>query len=1219
MLSTFTVTDTLDDTNVGSLRYAIGEVNSDPNPGVDTIDFAIPGTGPFTINTNQQLPPLLHPVVIDGYSQPGSSVNTLTNGDNAVLMIDLDGTYSYSPSYALDVEANGCTVQGLAITDYFAGIVPDYATSGVLIQGNFIGTDVTGTFAMGNTDGVLFQGSNNDTIGGTTPAAANVISGNTSDAVVMSNQTGNTSYNDSANLIEGNYIGVTASDTSTLANGNDGVDINSTGGNIIGGTAAGAGNVISGQVQYGIQIYASNDNLVQGNDIGTDRTGTIPLGNQGPGVLIENASLANSIGGTAAGAGNAIAFNSGAGVKVGYYSEDGSDGNDIVSNSIYDNSGAGVVVGDYSSDTTVGDAILSNSIYGNGALGIDLGDDYITPNTPGGPHSGPNDLQNFPVLANAATFNGSTYINGTLNSAPSATFTLQFFSNDSPDPTGYGQGQILIGTTTLSTDASGNASFSESIPFALPTGEYVSATATDSSGDTSEFGQDVSVFAATGLVVAANDSYGVFENSPITVPAPGVLGNDYDLTGKPLTAVLVQSTSHGTLSFQSDGALTYTPKANFVGADTFTYYDTDGTNKSNVATVTLNEYPLSLIVTNTNDSGPGSLRQALLVADLSTSSTPDTIRFKIPGTGPFTIQLLTPLPTITHPTVINGYNEAGAEPNSLAQGDNAVILIGIVGNGGGDGLSISAGGSTVEGLAFERFQNGIHLTSVGGNVITGNFIGTGPSGTGNTGGNGTGILVEDTGSDRIGGNNPANRNIISANSYQGILIDNGSTGNRVQGNWIGLDVTGENRLGNYDGVVLTNAPGTTIGGTADGAGNVISGNAVTGIVLGASGDLIQGNLIGTDVSGTMPLANNDDGVTVSGPNNTIGGTTSTSGNVIAYNANTGVGVVNNATGVGILTNSIFGNSDLGIDLGDNGVTLNTPGGHTGGPNNLQNFPVLLAAMTYNGRTYIKGTFNSGANGVFTIQFYANSTADPSGYGQGQIYLGQAKVKTDSTGNANFQVSFPTVAAGDQYVSATATDQSDDTSEFAADIPVLASAQSVYAVGDQYDVNFNTSLNVAAPGVLINDIAANGKSFKSLVVTGPAYGTLKLKADGSFVYVPEKGFTGIDSFTYDDVQGSTTSNVATVTIDVQLQAVIVASTGGSSAASRPYAMLNPNLTSSLITPVTDRSTAEKVAPATSASRVNQAALEAVAQELIFIHQRRRITQEAVQTQSRSLWL
>jgi hypothetical protein len=591
--------------------------------------------------------------------------------------------------------------------------------------------------------------------------------------------------------------------------------------------------VIGGHYQNGIQLDASNDTLVQGNSIGTDPTGTNVLGNFGPGVFLLNGSSGDTIGGLAAGAGNTIAFNS----------------------------GAGVVVGNYSGDLCVGNAILSNSIYENAALGIDLGDDFITPNTPGGPHSGPNELQNFPALTTAATFNGRTYIVGTLNSAPKATFTIQFFANSPPDPTGYGQGQSLIGTTTVTTDANGNASVSTSFPTVVPSGEAISATATDSGGDTSEFGQDAVVFAASGLVVAADDTYNLFVNTSITVPAPGVLGNDYGLTGNPLTPVLVQNTSHGTLSLQSSGAFSYTPQAGFVGTDTFTYYDTDGTNQSNVATATINVNPLSLVVTNTNDSGPGSLRQALLVADLSTSATPETILFKIPGTGSFLIHVLTPLPAITHPTVINGYNQAGAKPNSLAQGENAVILIGLIGSGGGDGLTLSAGGSTVEGLAFERFQYGIHVTTAGGDVITGNFIGTGPSGTGRTGNNSTGILLDGPGGNRIGGTAPSDRNLISNNDEEGIWIRNGSTGNTVQGNWIGIDATDANRLGNGRGVVLDDSPNNTVGGQASGAGNVISSNFNGGIVVesaaffgpGSPNTLIQGNFIGTDATGEADL------------------------------------------------------------------------------------------------------------------------------------------------------------------------------------------------------------------------------------------------------------------------------------------------------------------------------------------------------------------------------
>jgi hypothetical protein len=189
------------------------------------------------------------------------------------------------------------------------------------------------------------------------------------------------------------------------------------------------------------------------------------------------------------------------------------------------------------------------------------------------------------------------------------------------------------------------------------------------------------------------------------------------------------------------------------------------------------------------------------------------ILFKIPGTGPFTIQPLTPLPAITHTVFIDGYSQAGARLNKLTQGDNATIMIGLDGTvAGGDGLLIAAGGSTVVGLALTRFENGIHLTSAGGDLIDGDFLGTEPSGAVVTGGNGTGVRVEGPGGNWIGGTNPAARDLISANDQQGILIDGGSTGNRVQGDLIGIDITGEARLGNGLGVVLTDAPGNSIGG-----------------------------------------------------------------------------------------------------------------------------------------------------------------------------------------------------------------------------------------------------------------------------------------------------------------------------------------------------------------------------------------------------------------------
>jgi hypothetical protein len=1382
LLSTFTVTDTLDDGNTGSLRWAINQVNADTGTGVDTIDFNIPGTGPFTIAPSSPLPAVTRPVLIDGYSQTGASPNTAVDSDNAVLMIDLSGYGGASYGDGLDIDGGDSTVQGLAINGFYNGISLQTGASD-LVQGNFIGTDVTGSTAQANYQGILISnGAAGNTIGGTTPAARNIVSGNTNQDIFLE-------FYASANLVEGNFVGLTASGTSTLYTDGNGVIVYYSPDNTVGGTTAGAANVIGGLGIDGIQIGAVGNNLVEGNIVGTDPTGTIALPNS-QGVGIRYGASSNTIGGVALGAGNLISGNgtgillpdgensnlieanligtdaagtgalpnTGPGIEIAGGSSNNIVGTTGAGNVIADNGGAGVVVGyNASNDLSVGNAILFNSIYGNGALGIDLGDDGVTPNTPGGPHSGPNDLQNYPVLTVAATYQGSTYIVGSLNSTPSTTFTLQFFANPTADPSGHGQGQTLIGTTTVTTDSSGNASFVASFPTVVPAGQAVSATATDPSDNTSEFSQDVAVVAATSPVVAVNDTYNVDTGTTLTVPPPGVLANDFDLNGKPLSAVLVSSTSDGSLSFQSDGAFTYAPKAGFTGVDTFTYYATDGTNHSNVATVTINVNPKVYTVTNTNDSGPGSLRAAILGANLATSAPPDTILFDIPGTGPFVIAPLTPLPTLTHATIIDGYSQPGAKPNTLTGGDNAVIEIQISGSNDpvADGLILSGGGSTVDGLSITSFANGVHLTdTTGGDLITGDFIGltpagggapnynsgifidgapsvtvggtspaardvisgnngagiyaqnatgvvvqgdyigTDPAGTAALGNNGTGVSFTGSPSATIGGGAAGAGNVISANYGAGIQLNdsvsalvqdnligtdvtgtvamgnefagldvgpnpeftatddtilgnvisaNGSyyedpgisfytaTNNLIQGNKIGTDITGTKPLGNTGhGIYLVDSGINTIGGTAAGQGNVISGNGGSGILATSEifgQNVIQGNKIGTDITGTVAMGNSGDGIdlidefdntiggTVAGAgnvisnngsdgieffdvfasgnlvqgnyigtnaagaamgnggfgvdalvsNNTIGGTAAADGNVIAYNAKAGVTVISSefsaATGVEILSNSIYANQGLGIDLNDDGVTPNHPGGPITGPNNYQNFPVLFAAATFNGQTYIKGSLNSAPSTSYTVQFFANVTPDPSGYGQGQTYLGQTTVTTDANGNATFQVNFPTVVPAGQFISATATDPTGDTSEFAQDVSVIAATTPIVAVNDQYHVDLNTTLTVPAPGVQANDLAINGQPFSSVEVAGPSHGSLTLNPDGSFTYTPDKNFVGTDTFTYDDVQGSTVSNVATVTIQVNPKVYIVTNTNDSGPGSLRAAMLGANLATS----------------------------------------------------------
>ena len=343
-------------------------------------------------------------------------------------------------------------------------------------------------------------------------------------------------------------------------------------------------------------------------------------------------ALDNTIGGTAAGAGNIIA----------------------------DNQGEGVTVGLSANDNCVGDAILSNSIFGNSQIGIDLGNDGVTLNTPGSPHTGANNLQSFPVLAEAVAFSGvSTVIAGSLNSSPDATFTLQFFSNPSADPSGYGQGQILLGTTSVTTDASGNARFQVSFPVVVQAEYAISATATDSSGDTSELAQDVLVVAAAPPIAALNDNYNTDINTTLTVTAPGVQSNDISADGGTFTSIPVSSPAHGTLAFNSNGSFTYVPKQGYTGPDSFTYEDDQNGQYSNVATVSISVNSKTLYVTNTNPTGPGSLFEAISIASTSNSPGADSILFKIPGAGPFEISLTQDLPAITHATIINGYSETG--------------------------------------------------------------------------------------------------------------------------------------------------------------------------------------------------------------------------------------------------------------------------------------------------------------------------------------------------------------------------------------------------------------------------------------------------------------------------------------------------------------------------------------------------------------------------------
>lgn len=457
-------------------------------------------------------------------------------------------------------------------------------------------------------------------------------------------------------------------------------------------------------------------------------------------------------------------------------------------------------------------------------------------------------------------------------------------------------------------------------------------------------------------------------------------------------------------------------------------------------------------VNSTNDVNDGtcdaahcSLREAIIAANATVGT--DTIAFNIPGAGPHTIQPSPALPVITSPVIIDGYTQPGSSPNTNPVGSaiNAVLKIelsGVSAGIGANGVKISAGNSTVKGLVINRFNDsGINLITNGGNTIEGNFIGTSITGTIDLGNSSDGVFIGSVSNNTIGGTTAATRNLISGNNFEGIEIngsDSGATGNLVQGNYIGTDINGTVDLGNTDrGVAIYSAANnTTIGGTTETARNLISGNDSVGILIyQTTGTIVQGNTIGTDITGTADLRNASHGVEIEqSSNSTIGGITAGAGNVIAFNGADGVNIYP-GTGNAIHSNSIFSNTGLGIDLQVNGVTPNDLGDGDTGANNQQNFPVLIGAAS--GSTIVTGTLNSTANTTFRIEFFSNTACDPSGYGEGRTFLGSTNVTTDGSGNTNLSAFFATTVPVGQYVTATATDPNNNTSEFSQCRQVVA--------------------------------------------------------------------------------------------------------------------------------------------------------------------------------------
>ena len=1132
-----------------------------------------------------------------------SGVHVKTGATGAVIKGNYIGTNAAgnldrgNESVGILIEANRNTIGGTTPSERNVASgneehgIDILGGTGNIVQGNYVGTNAQGNSDLGNTrTGIRLEANAaSNTIGGTLPGAANLVSGNDGAGVVL------TDLDTKSNTILGNFIGTTANGLSALSNPIGVLIFSNAQLNTIGGITSGASNLISGNALAGIEIRNANNNRVEGNTIGLNLNGAaLSNGAFGDGIQITNGATGNTIGGIVTPARNVISGNNGAGVSI-----NGSPANHVRGNYIGTNAagsaaianGRGVrieggsqrnVVGGTTAAfrniisgceygvilddaATTGNAVLGNFIGTNttGSAAISnrfgVGIFNAVRNTIGGSQSGARNIisgnvdGNIYISENAAAnsilgnFIG-TNVNGTASLGAFSTTAGVIIDNGA-------NGNVIGGTTAAARNIiSGNAGHGILIegrsfgPGNLArsnrvTGNFVGLNAAGtakvpngSDGIIMESGTVNNVIGVPGAfggnIVSGNGRYGIamsgtgtdaniVQNNRVGLNPAGnaLFGNAQqgivihegaqrnrigsDVAG---TGNVVAGNGHNGIGIGGDGGATSgqntafnVVQGNFVGTDA----------TGNLAGFG-NALPGIAIAQGAHDN---------LIGGLTTGA-----RNVVSGNNSDGLFLGNPAARLNR--IQGNYigikaDGSGALPNNgngITIADNARNNL-IGGNGGRNIIS----GNT---------QRGVFISGAAtANVVQSNFIGTNVAGTAAIGNGFEGVTIDGASGNLIGGAAATARNIISGNQLAGVAILGIARNNALQGNTIGLNATGTTALPNVRQGVFINASNNTVGGVTNtpgsGTGNLISGNTLAGVHLGTLGGVsatsnrVFGNVMGLNAAGTAARPNAQ-GVLLDGSakNNFIGTSVTGAANLISGNAQHGIAVNNvGTTGNRLLTNRIFNNGALGIDLNSNGVTANDAGDADGGANNLQNYPALTSAtQSAAGQPLVlNGTLSSTNGRTFTVDVFANVAADPTGFGEGQTYLGSFV-----TGNGAFNRSLNVTGnlAG-QFITLTATDNTTgDTSEFSRAVIVTRPAAITVAV------NPNTvTLNTGATQTFTSTVTGSTNQNVTWSVDGGAAGGT-ITAAGLYTAPATPGTYTVRATSVAD---NTKSGTATVTV------------------------------------------------------------------------------------------
>ena len=936
-------------------------------------------------------------VVVDGQNATAFACFTISGTSNAIQGLDIRGCargviISTGSSNLIGIDISSpypLPQQRNIIRENGNGVRITSAFGDNRVYGNYIGTNPAGA-DVGNGTGVLIESPAFQLIG-SAGLGRNVISGNGFGVHI--------SGGNSQTTVSGNHIGTNPAGTAALGNDQEGVFIAD------GNSVSVVNNLISGNGLAGIKIAPSfagsgwaRNNVIQGNLIGTDVTGTVPIPNDDSAVTLSNAP-GNTIGGTVANQRNVLSGNTGDGVLInGPYAT------------------RNTVLGNYIGTNAAGTAAIANGVEGVQVTG------NATSNTVGGSTPGSRNVI-------SGNYDG-VFINGPGGGVSN------YASTDVPKA-------INDFTTTTST---------------ITVPELATVTDIDILFNiTHTFTGDLTIQLlnpdGVPVLLAANLGGGGdnYTNTYLDDdPVPGIRIID---VGAPFTGSFLPQTPLSQLdgsSTRGDWTLSVHDGA---GADI-------GTLNSWSLRFTTNGNEVAGNYIGTNAAGSHALGNSPGAGVLIINSPFNTIGGSVAGarnviSGNASLGVLIQGVTARDNRVAGNYIGTDAAGTvDRGNGTGGVYIVGAPYNRVG-------GGAADRNVISGNNANGVQILDADavGNAVMSNYIGTNAAGNADLGNTLHGVYVASAGVNQIGAPIGAG-NVISGNDQDGVRLLTVTAGTLVQSNFIGTDASGTAAIGNsLDGIsILGTSTNIEVGGAAAVERNVISGNTGRGIQIGQPGtgfNYIWGNYIGTKLDGVSALGNGA-GILIFGGAvfNDIGGTLPGQGNTIAHNATTGIALSpsgGNPTDNAFRQNRMFGNGGLGIDLGLDGITANDASDGDTGPNERQNYPQLISVDHSGGSVHIAASLNSLPFNAYVVEFFVSPSCDPSGYGEGADLVGSMNVGTDANGNVSFVASFASAPLAG-FLTATATDDDVDdvTSEFAACFPAEADADN----DDDGDLNPN---------------------------------------------------------------------------------------------------------------------------------------------------------------------